>query len=209
VPKGYATRKHKEIVGLLNKGRRLYLKVNFGAMGKGITRLDKNKWVTNFIYRMGCIVSRKGDYNWKFRDITGNKGFLIRLLRKELVIEEEIDPYILENKKFDIRYYIVYGKIKHMIIRSAPVENPVTNITQGGEKEKRGFLKTIPKKYLVKAERNAIKAAKALNLNLAGIDVMFSKKRIPYVMEAQSFPGFPQRKYNFSGKILREILKNW
>ena len=85
------------------------------------------------------------------------------------MIEKAINHYIINDRKFDIRYYIVYGKVKHKIIRSTSVENVITNITQGGAKEKKSFLKTIPRKYLERAERNAVKTAKALNLNLAGI----------------------------------------
>lgn len=208
VPKSYSTRKYGDIIELLNKGKKLYLKVNFGAMGKGITKLEKGKWLTNFIYRKGNIISRKSDYGWKFKDITVNKEFLKKLLKKELVIEEAINPYIIDNKIFDIRYYVVYGKIKHKMVRTAPAESVVTNITQGGTKEGEHFLR-MPAKYLKAAEENAIKAAKALSLNLAGIDVMISKRGIPYVLEAQSFPGFPKSKYNFSEKLAGEIIKHW
>ncbi len=209
VPKSYSTRKYKDIIKLLKKGKKLYLKVNFGAMGKGITRLENGKWLTNFIYRKGSIISRKGDYGWKFKNVTGNEDFLKNLLKKELTVEEEINPYITDNKKFDIRYYVIYGKVRYKIIRSAPVENVVTNITQGGTKEKKSFLKGIPRRYLKKAEKNAIKAAKALNLNLAGIDVMLSEKGASHIIEAQSFPGFPASKHNFSEKLAKELIKNW
>ena len=131
VPRSYSTKEYEDIIELLNKGKKLYLKVNFGAMGKGITKLEEGTWLTNFIYRKGSIISRKGDYGWKFKDITADKNFLKKLLKKELVIEEAINPYIIDNKIFDIRYYVVYGKIKHKIMRSAPIENVVTNITQG------------------------------------------------------------------------------
>jgi len=209
VPKSHPAKKYKDIIKLLDKGKELYLKVNFGAMGKGITKLEKGKWLTNFIYRKGSIISRKGDYGWRFKDITNNKDFLKKLLKKDLVIEETINPYAINNKKFDIRYYIIYGKVRHKIIRSTSVKNVVTNITQGGSKEKKSFLKKIPKKYLKKAEKNAVKAAKALNLNFAGIDVMLSKKGTPYVIEAQSFPGFPASRYNLSKKLASEIIKHW
>jgi len=207
VPRSYYTRKYEDIIRLLNKRKKLYLKVNFGAMGKGITRLEKSRWLTNFIYRKGSIISRKGDYGWKFKDITGNREFLRKLLRKELVVEEAIDPYVIDDKKFDIRYYVIYGKIKHKIIRSASIESVVTNITQGGIKEGEEFLK-MPREYLKAAEGNAVKAAKALDLNLAGIDVIISKRGIPYVIEAQSFPGFPESKYDLSVKLAEEMIKH-
>ncbi|MBW2975313.1 hypothetical protein KY366_06350 [Candidatus Woesearchaeota archaeon] len=207
VPKSFSTRKLQDIIRLLDKGKKLYIKVNFGAMGKGITRLDKNRWLTNFIYRNGSIISRKGDYGWRFKDVTGRKDFLEKLLKKDIIIEEAVSPYIIDSKKFDIRYYILYGRVRHGIIRSTLVKNVVTNITQGGHKEDKNFLRKIPKKYLKKAEKSAVKAAKALSLNLAGVDVIISDKGIPYVIEAQSFPGFPASRHNFSEKLAREVIK--
>jgi len=207
VPRSYSTRRYRDITGLINRGKELYLKVNFGANGKGITKLEKGKWLTNFIYRSGSIISRKGDYGWRFKDITGKSGFLRKLLKKDLVIEEAINPYMIDEKKFDIRYYVVYGRVRHMIIRSAPYDSVITNITQGGSKEKKCFIKTIPGRLIKRAEKYAEKTAKALNLNLAGIDVMFSKKGIPYVIEAQSFPEFPASRHNLSGKLAGDIIK--
>ena len=122
------------------------------------------------------------------------------------MIEEAIAPYVIDNKKFDIRYYVVYGEVKLRVPRSAPVENVVTNITQGGSKEGEGFLKLSPK-CLKAAGENAIKAAKALNLNFAGVDVMISKRGIPYVIEAQSFPGFPGSEYDLSEALAKEMVK--
>ncbi|MFH1641889.1 MAG: YheC/YheD family protein [Nanoarchaeota archaeon] len=209
VPKSYATRNYDDILKLLGRGKKLYVKVNFGAMGKGITLLSKSSWLTNFIYRNRTIISRKGDYGWKFNQITGNREFLTKLLTKDLVIEEAVDPYVISNKKFDIRYYVVYGKIMHIIIRSTKISNVVTNITQGGTKERSEFLQSMPKKYLADAKRNAIKASKTLGLNFAGIDIMISKRGKPYVIEAQSFPGFPESKYNLSEKLAKEIMKKW
>ncbi|MBW2989401.1 GNAT family N-acetyltransferase [Candidatus Woesearchaeota archaeon] len=209
VPLGYPVRRYEDIEKLLSLGKRLYIKVNFGAMGKGITRLEKGKWVTNFLYRKGNIVSRKGDYGWKFNDITGRKNFLKKLLKKDVVVEEAIDPYVIRGKKFDIRYYVVYGKIKHRMIRSTSEGNVVTNITQGGSKEGKAFMRKIPKTFLKRAEKSAVEAARALRLNLAGIDVMISRKGIPYVIEAQSFPGFPASRHNFSEKLAKDIIRNW
>lgn len=208
-PKSYLERNYSGIMDLLKKGKRLYIKVNFGAMGKGITMLEKNRWITNFIYRRGSIISRKGDYGWRFKDITGNKEFLRELLKKNIIIESAVNPYIINNSWFDIRYYVVYGKVKHKIIRSTGLKNIVTNITQGGSKEDDNFLKDFPRKLLKEAEQNAVKAAKSLNLNLAGIDIVFSKRGLPYVLEGQSFPGFPKSKYKFSEKLAQEIIRNY
>lgn len=208
-PRSYTNRNYRVIMNLLKKGERLYIKVNFGAMGKGITKLEKNRWTTNFIYRRNSIISRKSDYGWRFKDITGNKNFLKELLKKDVIIEKAVNPYIINKRWFDIRYYVVYGKIKHKIIRSTRVHNIVTNITQGGHIEDADFIKEFPPKSFKEAEQYALKAAKSLNLNLSGIDIIFSKRGLPYVLEVQSFPGFPKTTCQFSEKLARDIINNY
>jgi hypothetical protein len=46
-------------------------------MGKGITYLSPLNWQTNFIFKDNRIISRRSDYGWRFRDITGNNAFLM------------------------------------------------------------------------------------------------------------------------------------
>ena len=60
---------------------------------------------------------------------------------------------------------------------------------------------------LTKAKRMATGAVDALDLNFAGVDVMFDgKTRTPMVIELNSFPGFPgSRRFNLSKRLLSDI----
>jgi len=193
-PKSFAPKNLADIQRLLTKGRALYIKPRFGAMGKGITYLTNNSLRTNFLFRKGKIISRSRDYNWPFCNIGGKKRspFLKILLSKDFMWEEAIDPYVLRNKRFDFRIYCIYGKIPYYYARSAPSVSPVTNWSQGGHiEEKKKFKKHIPAKKLREIRALALNVAKRLKLNYAGVDIICSKdlKKL-YVLEAHSFPGF-------------------
>jgi len=46
VPKSFSVRKMDDIFSLLEKGFKLFIKVRYGSMGKGITYLEKGRWLT-------------------------------------------------------------------------------------------------------------------------------------------------------------------
>ena len=209
-PKVISSRSSNKIMSLAKK-KDLFLKVRYGAMGKGITYLSKDAWLTNFRFKQGKIKSRKSDYGWTFIDMTANDAFLKELLKQDIVIEEEIKPYIIDNKKFDLRIYISFGKVRHIYPRTTSMISITTNISQGGKGEQQSFLKKIPKKMLANAKATAIKAARAMKTNFAGVDVMFDNKtKKPVVLEVNVFPGFPKSKsFNLSKKILQDIKSKW
>jgi len=187
----YKIKKPEEIIDLIDKGQSLFLKPRFGAMGKGLTYLAKDGWYTNFLYRSGNVISRGFDYGWDFMKVTGKLGFLEKLIRNDFIVEEAIDLPMIGRKKFDLRCYCIYGKVPYMYARSIPAKNFVTNWSQGGKIEGKSFLAKIPKKRLVLAKKYALLAAKALGLNYAGVDIVFSKDyRKVYVLEAHSFPSY-------------------
>jgi len=193
-PKSFYPKSLADIQKLLAKGESLYIKPRFGSMGKGITYLNKDSLTTNFLFRKGQIVSRPYDYNWPFCKLAGQRrdSFLKILLAKDFVWEEAIDSCTIRNKRFDFRVYCIYGKIPYSYARSAPAVAPVTNWSQGGRIEnKTNFSKDIPKSKLKEIHSLALKVAKRLKLNYAGVDIIYSKnfEKI-YVLEAHSFPGF-------------------
>ena len=207
VAKSYKTTNPKVILNLLKKGKKLYIKVRFGAMGKGITYLENDYWTTNFTYKKNKIISKHSDKGWDFKDITNNIQFLKQLLKKDIIIEEAIEPLLIKNKKFDLRIYVLYNKIVYVYPRSTKQESIVTNITQGAKREKQYFLKKMPKSFLNKSLKYAIKSTKALNLNFAGVDILPDSKGKPIILELNSFPGFPSSKFEVDRKIINELKR--
>ena len=206
VPAVIKTRSTRRLIQLSNRTN-IFIKPRFGAMGKGITFLSRDVWRTNFRFKAGKIKSLKSDYGWSFTDVSGNEEFLKELLKQDMIIEEEISPYLVDGKKFDLRIYVSFGEVKYVYPRSCSRSSVTTGISQGGKGESQSFLKKIPPRLLSKAKRMAIKAVDALNLNFAGVDVMFDgRTRTPMVIELNSFPGFPgSRRFNLSKRLLSDI----
>jgi len=209
VPKHHFTRDHRKVIKMVDKGQKLYLKVRYGSMGKGITYLEKDRWLTNFRFKKGRIVSRKSDYGWTFIDVTGKKKFLKELMRQDIIIEDAVSPFLLKGRMFDLRMYVCFGKVLYTYPRSNECEKITTNISQGAKGEGKKFVHSIPRKILERAEKNAVKTAKAMGLGFAGVDIMPSngKSRVT-VIEANSFPGYPRaRRFNLAKHLIKEIVK--
>ncbi len=207
VPKYYRTRDLKKILRFLDEGRKLFIKVRYGSMGKGITYLEKKYWFTNFRFKNNKIISKKSDYGWKFRNKTGNKKFLKALLKEDIIIEEAINPLLLKGRKFDLRMYVCFGKVVYIYPRSNDPIQPTTNISQGAIGEGKEFLESIPPKVLRDSIKYAIRSTKAMKLNFAGVDIMPNGKGVT-VIEVNTFPGFPKtRKFNLSKYIIKEITQ--
>ena len=211
VPRNYKTRKFDKIVSLLDNNKKLFIKVNFGSMGKGITFLEKGRWMTNFRFKKGKIVSKKSDYGWTFVNVTGKKDFLQELLKKDIIIEDAIDPYLVNNRKFDFRMYVYGKKILYCYGRSNSLESITTNISQGAQGEKPSFFKKIPKKQYEFIQNQAACAIKALGLKFGGVDIMpCSDGKTSKFIEINTFPGLPKvKRFNLSKFLIQEIIKDY
>jgi len=208
VPHQFRARRVRDIRALLKEGYSIYIKPKCGSMGKGITFLSLGEWQTNFYFRNGRIVSRKSDKGWKFRDMTGDNAFLGELLKKNIYIEEGIDSLNIKGDKVDLRIYTFIDKALYIYPRRNKLGAVTTNISQGGKGDPE-LLDVIPRKVLDKAGRMAVRAARALGLYLAGIDVvMDSSLKKAYVVDVNMYPGFPKRKtFNLSRAMLSELKR--
>ncbi|MGD9015418.1 MAG: hypothetical protein PVI33_05295 [Candidatus Omnitrophota bacterium] len=197
-----------DIYNLLAKGHSLYLKVRYGSMGKGITYISPLNWQTNFNFKNNRIVSRKSDYGWEFRDITGNTVFLSKLIKKDILIEDAVNSLILKKKRIDLRMYMLFKRVIYIYPKTNYPQRVTTNISQGAKGNPR-ILKFIPKYLITKAKRIAVKTAKTLNLDLAGIDVVLDRNhKDVYVVDVNAFPGFPKRKtFNLARSIIKELIR--
>jgi len=208
VPRRHLANHTRDIYNLLSKGNYLFLKARYGSMGKGITYLSWSNWMTNFQFRGNKIISRRSDYGWHFRDITGNKAFLSQLIKKDILIEEAVDSLVIKGRKFDLRLYIFFQKVLYIYPKTNDPSEVTTNISQGGKGDP-SFLQFIPKKLLNKAEKIALKAAHVLNLDLVGVDIVLDRHlKNVYIVDVNVFPGFPKRKtFNLSKGIIKELVR--
>ena len=91
-----------------------------------------------------------------------------------------VQEFIKEAEGKDIRCFVVDGKVVASIMRQAPKGEFRSNIHQGGTAHK--------VKITAEERRLAIKAAKILNLDVAGVDIIRSNKG-PLLLEVNSSPG--------------------
>jgi len=210
-PKSYDVKSLKDIQRIVDRGISLYIKPRFGSMGKGISYLSNGLLTTNFLFQKGKVISHPYDYNWRFHEITkktDRNKFLKIMILKGFIFEEAIDPPIHKGRRSDFRIYCVCGKIPYYYVRSTSAVSLVTNWSQGGTIEQKiKFTKYIPEAKLKKVKSLAQKVAKDLELNYAGVDVIFSKDyKKMYVLEAHSFPAY-EKGFDLMGDLARKILK--
>lgn len=89
--------------------------------------------------------------------------------------------FIASSKGRDLRVFIVEGKVVAAMQRIAKTGDFKANFSQGGKVEKFEIDK--------KAADISIKTAKALNIQVAGIDLLFTGNGYT-ICEANTFPGF-------------------
>ena len=188
----------------IKAGKSFYIKPRFGAMGKGITYLSKRKIISN--YKNGKGFRSGFDYGWLFQKIGKKSHLLKQILQSNPVIEEEIKTPLIKNRKFDLRIYVIYGRIPYIYARTASARKPITNWSQGGKIEKRSFLKHIPVAGLKKAKKIARESAKILGLNFCGVDIIFDEKWNFYVLEVQSMPSW-ESGHDLFGTLINKLSK--
>ena len=149
----------------------------------------------------------------KLLEGTQGKGVILAETRNacESVVDafRKLDAYLLlqefvaEAKGADIRCFVVGDKVIASMQRKAKDGEFRSNLHRGG---KASLVKITP------AERSiAIKAAKAMGLNVAGVDIIRSKHG-PLILEVNSSPGLEgiekATSLDIAGMIIEFIEKN-
>ncbi len=92
-----------------------------------------------------------------------------------------VQEFVAESRGEDIRAFVVNGKVIASMMRKSKDDDFRANLHQGGE--------GIPVKLTDDERRSAQKAAKAMGLTVAGVDLLRSD-RGPLVLEVNASPGF-------------------
>lgn len=110
-----------------------------------------------------------------------------------------VQEYIKEAKAADIRCFVVNGKVIAAMERQAKLGEFRSNIHRGG---------TVRLAKLTAKEREtAVRAAKVIGLNIAGVDLLRSN-RGPLVMEVNSSPGLEGIEKATQKNIAEIIIKS-
>lgn len=122
-----------------------------------------------------------------------------RGLKANIIVQE----FIKEAKGHDIRCFVIGDKVFASMMRKASEGEFRSNLHRGGAAHK---IKITP------AERvTAVKAAKAMGLNVAGVDILRSNHG-PVVMEVNSSPGLEgierSTQKDVAGAIVEFLEKN-
>lgn len=201
---------HKDISTIMDELRRgncVYIKVRYGSMGKGITRLEEGRWLTNFRYENDEIKNHLCDNEWRTIDVTDNHQFLEKLLREDVMVEKGIETLGELGCKFDIRGIFIYGRLAELYGRVSK-NSMITNLSQGGDSLSINDLTDIlGYDKLTRAVQEMYNANRALGTNLLGVDVTFDEKRNPYIIEVNSFPGLGHGIYeeDIRDALLRQV----
>lgn len=113
-----------------------------------------------------------------------------------------VQEFIKESAGTDIRAFVVGSRVVASYKRQSLDDDFRSNLHQGG------VGKVV--KLSEEEEKTAIKAAKAMNLPICGVDIMRSSKG-PLVLEVNSSPGFGIEKYtkrDVATKVIEYIERN-
>jgi ribosomal protein S6--L-glutamate ligase len=113
-----------------------------------------------------------------------------------------LQEFIKESAGEDIRAFVVGSKVVASMKRQSLDDDFRSNIHQGGQGS--------PIKLTDEERKTAVKAAKAMGLNIAGVDMMRSD-RGPLILEVNSSPGFSVEQVtsrNVAEKIIEYVELN-
>ena len=140
-------------------------------------------------------VAGMGDYPFILKPFYGTHGRGVMLLDTPTSLTSAVDalcdfhhdyviqPFIAEAGGGDIRVFVLGGEAIAVMKRSAPPGEFRANIHKGGV----GEMIALPEDYI----DTAIKAAAALELEIAGVDLLQTNEG-PVILEVNPSPGFEE-----------------
>jgi len=155
-----------------------------------------------------------GDFPIVMKTVFGSKGNGVTIVESKRaakstygIISENysvkngilLQEYIGESMGKDIRIFVVGGKMVAAMERIAHDEDFRSNVGQGGS----GTTYTPTKKEV----HLAIRAAKALGLEVAGVDIIQTKTG-PAIMEVNANPGFEELEAITGVNVAEAIIKH-
>lgn len=142
----------------------------------------------NVLYK--DITKILGSKKFILKWIYGSQGKHVYLVQNEAAFNELVKKYkgrilcqefIEESFGMDIRAYVINSKFIGAAIRKSNGDNFKSNLAQGGE--------ALPVEYNDEIINIAEKSAKAVGLDICGVDILVSKKGY-YICEVNALPGF-------------------
>ena len=187
------------------KWSQLYVKTNAGSSASGIAAVRWKKDGT--IHAQSTLTGIQNDqinnhYNsLKIRQYRGKEAiYLINtILAEGAIIERWIPKIGFQDHICDIRWYICNGNANHCVVRGS--KSTFTNLHLGNKRiNTTDFIAHIGQDTWELTRTHAINAAKILQINSAGIDVMVSTTKDPYILDINAFgdllPGIEHQNRN-------------
>lgn len=113
-----------------------------------------------------------------------------------------LQEFVAESAGTDVRAFVVGGRVVASMKRQSLDDDFRSNLHKGGE--------GTPIKLSDEEKKMAVKAARAMGLNIAGVDLMRSA-RGPLILEVNASPGFGIEKVtgrNVAEKIIEYVEQN-
>ncbi|PLY14131.1 MAG: 30S ribosomal protein S6--L-glutamate ligase [Sedimenticola sp.] len=110
-----------------------------------------------------------------------------------------VQEFVKEANGSDIRCFVIGNRVVAAMIRQAPEGEFRSNLHRGGSAH---LVRITPKE-----RATAVKAAKTMGLNIAGVDILRSE-RGPLIMEVNSSPGLEGIEHATGKDIASMIIEN-
>lgn len=171
-------------------------------------------YFTHYFYNIDEIITAVGGFPFVMKQLEGTQGYGVFLIKNrkqagEIINAHQsankrfiIQEFIAESKSADIRAIVVGGKVVAAMKRQGKDGDFRSNLHQGG--------KGINIELSDDEKETAIKSAEVMGLEVAGVD-MLQSKRGPLIIEVNASPGLEgiekTTKINVAKQIIQHIQK--